>query len=109
MFDLQEGRVSGPVMDLFRLMPVWLLVGSPRTPSSPPTPSPDRDRKPGWTPAGQTHACPLLHTSPSPPPNSLFTECSTPQVVWEGSEHCVYAVRLQAEVCEAAVFVCARV
>lgn len=46
-----------------------------------------------------------------PPPPCPHTpslqECSTPHAVWEGYQYCVYAVRLQAEVCEAAVFVCA--
>lgn len=106
----RKADFQGQFVDLLLLMPVfWLMVGSPGHPPAHALLSPDRDRKRGWTPAGQTHAYPLLHTSPSPPPNSVFTECSAPHVVWEGYEHCVYAVRLQAEVCEAAVFVCARV
>lgn len=49
-----------------------------------------------------------LYTS-SLPTTQPFTERPTPPAVWEGYVECVYVVRPQAEVCEAAMFVCAQV
>ena len=48
-----------------------------------------------------------FYIPPLSPPNRLFTERSSPPVVWEGYEQCMYVVRLQAEVCEVSLFVCA--
>lgn len=90
--DLQDGRLWGQLTGLLWLMPVfWLLESFPGwTPSQPTHPFlRHRDRKPRWTPDGQTHAYPLLHTS-SLSTEEPFTECSTPPVVWEGCAVCAF-------------------
>lgn len=86
----RKAEFQGQFMDLFRLMPVfWLLVGSPGTPSSPPTPFPRQRQKTRVDTSWTDNMPSPFFIRPPTPPNSLFTECSTAHVVWEGYEHCV--------------------
>lgn len=92
VFDLQEGRVSGPVSRSVQADASFLASGELSWDTLQPTHPFPSQRQKTWMDTSWTDTClsPFTYLPLLPPPNSLFTECSTPLVVWEGYEQCVY-------------------